>query len=155
MERSRSWQYFDLNYNDTNQNTKFYTELYSRLIIKLIEEARKNTQKNICVNLHSFGAPDIFEGFIKKVEQYAELKLMLDSEGPETFFNLTQADFLVHAHGSMSWLASFFCKGKSFVRFPFRHEPSPSTYYFDDDLTFFKIRHKYLTELYEQKINNE
>jgi len=137
----QAWQYFDVDYNDSNQNHLFYTNLYANLILKLIGMVHNQTKKNVCVNLVTFGNTRYLDDFIKAVSPHAELNLLTDIETPEAFYYFTKADILVQAQSSLSWLASFFCRGSSFVRFPFRHQPSPNSWYFNDELQFFKFRH--------------
>ncbi len=134
------WQYFDCNYNNLDQNTEYYTNLYSKLLIKLIQTAERNVNKNIFVNLISIGNPKVFERLVQEVSQHANIRLLLDIETPEAFFYFTKSNFLVQSHSSLSWLAGFFCQGIPFIRFPFRQQLSPNAYYFNDELQFFKLR---------------
>jgi hypothetical protein len=133
------WQYFNFNYNDTDQNTAYYSDLYGRLINALVKHAKTLTNKNIVVNIFSRGEAEMFAPLIDKFSQDIAYRLWLDIKAADTFYWLTRSDLLVCAHSAMSWIASFLNPNISYTRYPFRHPLSPSGRFFNDNLQIFTI----------------
>jgi hypothetical protein len=134
-----AWQYFNINYNDTNQNTNYYADLYSRLINEIVKKTCHETSKKIVVNIFSLGSEDIFYPLIKRLSAGTNYRFWLNTKAADTFYWLTKSDVLICAHSSLSWLASYLNKNPSYIRFPYRAPLSPTCSFFNDELATFKL----------------
>jgi hypothetical protein len=132
-----AWQSFNLSHGDT-LNTDFYSKLYSGLVNKLVAYAKQKSQKPIAINIFSRGEPSLFENLCNSLDDSCDVNLYLNSKAADTFLAFTEADFLICAHSSFSWLASHLNPNPSFTRYPFRQILSPNGYYFDDNLNITK-----------------
>jgi len=133
VEECGPWQIFDLSVGK-NSNTEFYSKLYSELVTGLISNAKQKNSKRIIVHIFSKGEESIFSRLCAGISGAEEVRLHLDARATDAFHAFTNADFLVCAHSSFSWLASQLNPNPSFIRFPFRQILSPNGYYFDESL---------------------
>jgi hypothetical protein len=133
VEECGPWQNFDLSQGQ-KLNTEYYSKLYSSLLSGLISSAKQQVNKRVVVHIFSKGEPSLFDSICSGISGADGINLNLEANATDAFHAFTNADFLICAHSSFSWLASHLNPNPSFIRRPFRQILSPNGYYFDDDL---------------------
>ncbi len=123
------WQCFSVDYGLLNNNPRFYANFYAKLIMKICE---KHNIKQ--VRVFSTGDHADFWRLMKFLEPY-NARLFLNRSSHLDFFELANADALVMAHSSFSWLAALINVNHVYVRSGFRHfVPANATVIEDDEI---------------------
>ncbi len=118
-DESIIYEYFSYDYNIPNNNPKFYTNWYTSLITKIIKKNKLN-KKNVKIHICSTGYTKQFNEIKKRLEKLAKVNLRLNNKSFEDFTLMINADHLIMAQSSFSYLASFINKGKKYIRNGFR-----------------------------------
>lgn len=132
---SLPWQLFSFDYGLLNNNHDFYTNLYGALVLKLIKD-NSIPQKNIYVKVCSTGDSFHFDRLIKMIKPFANVELLLNRYAYDDFMLLLEADALIMAHSSFSWLAAFFNENEKYIRRGFRHLLPYDVHEFNDVIAF-------------------
>lgn len=119
-ELSFPYQIFNYDYNLPDHNSNFYSNWYLSLVIKIIKE-KKLLNKKINIYICSTGSKLDFDYLYNKLKKIAPTKLLLNKDEFLTFRLMIEADYLIMAQSSFSYLASFINRGTKYIRNGFRH----------------------------------
>jgi hypothetical protein len=114
------YQIFSYDYNLPDHNPIFYSNWYLSLVKKIIIE-KKLFNKKIKIYICSTGLFSDFSYLYNKLKKIAPTKLFLNKEEFRTFRLMIEADYLIMAQSSFSYLASFINRGSKYIRNGFRH----------------------------------
>ena len=114
------YQIFSYDYNLPDHNPNFYSNWYLSLVKKIIIE-KKLFNKKIKIYICSTGLFSDFSYLYNKLKKIAPTELFLNKEEFRTFRLMIEADYLIMAQSSFSYLASFINRGSKYIRNDFRH----------------------------------
>ena len=103
-----------------NYNTNFFT-LWVESLVKFIIKNNKLKKNKIKIILCSTGPKDDFDILTKKLKKITQVISFIDKDDFNTFIKLINANYLILSHSSFSYIASFLCRGKKYIRENFRH----------------------------------
>lgn len=119
-ESSFPYQIFSYDYHLPDHNPIFYANWYLSLVKKIIIE-KKLLNKKIKIYVCSTGPISDFSYLYNKLNIIAPTELFLNKEEFKTFRLMIEADYLIMAQSSFSYLASFINRGSKYIRNDFRH----------------------------------
>jgi hypothetical protein len=114
------YQIFSYDYKLPDHNPIFYSNWYLSLVRKIIIE-KKLSNKKMKIYICSTGSNLDFTYLYNKLKIIAPTKLFLNKEEFRTFRLMIEADHLIMAQSSFSYLASFINRGSKYIRNSFRH----------------------------------
>jgi hypothetical protein len=119
-DRSIKYQFFNHDYNLPYYNKNFFT-LWIESLVKLIIKKNRLKKNKFNIILCSTGPRNDFDILRKKLRTKALIISYIDKDDFNTFIKLINADYLILSHSSFSYIASFLCRGKKYIREGFRH----------------------------------
>lgn len=122
-DESLNYEIFSYDYKMPYNNPIFYNNWYSQLIKKIFNKNKLN-KKNSIMYICSTGDEKDFFQIKKKLKKFSNLKLRLNYNSFQDFELMINADYLVMAQSSFSYLISFINDKKKYIRNGFR-QPLP------------------------------
>jgi len=141
FERSFPYQIFSFDYHLPDHNPAFYKNWYISLVKKIILDNRLK-KKNIKIYLCSTGQKKEFTKISEELSKLGKFKLLLNFNEFKTLKLMINAEYLILAQSSYSYLASFLNCGKKYIRNSFRH-PLPRDVVLIKDYQLLKISYFY------------
>jgi hypothetical protein len=123
------WEVFTMNYNNSNQNHRFYKWFYVNLLKKIHHILEK---KNCSYETHIFS-----QGDMKDFESFQEVNgiVHLDEvHSVDAFWHFCMCDILILGKSSFSYLASLLNPNVKVIRNGFRHQLPSETIFINDKL---------------------
>lgn len=139
-DSSLPYQLFSHDYKLPNNNPIFYKNWYLAVVNKILRENPRF--KNATVYICSTGRNSDFKDLFFELSKICKIKKIINIDEFETFKIMINADHLVLAQSSFSYLASLINNKKKYIRNGFRH-PLPSDIQILNDYSFLDISYSY------------